>query len=94
MIPAQAATQKIRRPAMCRSYSGLRGAPLPQDERDQRGERDRRQAQRQRRPCPGTGAKLIARISAPTSSDGQDAAEVVDRLGRLVDVRRARGPRP
>ena len=37
-------------------------------------------------PSPGTGAKLMPRISAPISTDGQDAAEVVDRLGRLVDV--------
>ena len=41
-------------------------------------------------PLSGTGAKLIARISARDQHDREDAAEVVDRLGRLVDVRRAR----
>ena len=39
-------------------------------------------------PSFGTAAKLMPRISAPTSSDGQDAAEVVDGVGRLVHVGR------
>ena len=45
-------------------------------------------------PCSGTGAKLIARISAPTSTTDRIAAEVVDRLGRLVDVGRDEARRP
>ncbi len=67
MIPAQAATQKMRRPATCRSYSGLRT-------------RSWRMAKAitaasaidtspiTRVVLSGTGAKLIARISAETKT--------------------------
>ena len=37
-------------------------------------------------PLPGSGARLIASTSAATKHDREQAAEVVDRLGRLVDV--------
>ena len=40
------------------------------------------------RSLVGTGAKLIASTSAATSTTDRIAAEVVDRLGRLVDVAR------
>ena len=45
---------------------------------------EQRRARASSRPGPAT--KLIARTSAPTRNDREDAAEVVDRLGRLVDV--------
>ena len=43
-------------------------------------------------PMFGTGAKLIARISVADEQRRQDAAQVVDRLDRLVDVRRHEPP--
>ena len=41
-------------------------------------------------PLFGTGAKLIATISAATSSTRKNAAEVVDGIGRLVHIGSAR----
>ena len=91
MIPAQAATQNTRRPAMCRSYSGLRARALAQHEGDQPDERDdgQRQGQsslvRHRREVDGEDQR-------PDEGDGEDAPEVVDALGRLVDVGRDEEP--
>ena len=94
MIPATAATQKMRRPAMSRSYSGLRGAALADEERDPGGDARSTASPSASAPSSGTAAKLMARTSAGHEHDRQDAAEVVDRLGRLVDVGRARTAAP
>src|SRR6266508_2132081 len=67
MIPAHAATQKTRRPATWRSYSGLSarrwrmGKAIP-------AATATAASPRTRAPLLGTGAKLIARISVPTST--------------------------
>ena len=87
MMPAHAATQKVAAGGDVEVVERVLGAALADDEGDDGGDRDRREAERER-PLSGTGAKLIARMSAPTSSDREDAAEVVDRLGRLVHVGR------
>jgi hypothetical protein len=65
MIPAQAATQKIRRPATCRSYSGLvaRRCRMTNTTAAATAIAARPSA---RVPLFGTGAKLIAKISVPT----------------------------
>ena len=62
--------------------------------RDQRGHARSRASPSASVPLFGTGAKLIARISAADQHDREDAAEVVDRLGRLVDVGRDEHRRP
>ena len=87
MMPAQAATQKMRREAMLRSYSGARARRCRSVERNQRDERDRRQSQRQR-ALVRNGREIDGQDERPDERHRQDAAEVVHRLGRLVDVTR------
>ena len=70
---------------MWRSYNGLaRGAGAGRRRRP----RPRRRSPRTIAvvPLPGSGARLIASTSVADQGDREDAAEVVDRLGRLVDV--------
>ena len=65
MIPAQAATQNTRRPAMCRSYSGLRARRWRSTKATSPTSATTASV-RVRAPLFGTGAKLMARISDPT----------------------------
>ena len=87
MIPAQAATQKIRRAATSRSYSGFaaRRCRMTNATPAATATTPRPSASV---PSSGTGAKLIAEDQRADEDDGQDATEVVDRFGRLVDVAR------
>ena len=87
MIPATAATQKTRREAMSRSYSGFatRRWRITNATPATIAMANRTSA---RRPSFGTGAKLMPRIDRPDEHRRQDPAQVVDLLGRLVDVRR------
>ena len=67
MIPAHAATQKMRRPATCRSYSGF-AARRWRRTKATPAARARTASPATSAPSLGTGAKLMARITAPTSS--------------------------
>ena len=67
MIPAHAATQNGGRAAICEVVERVPRSPLPQEEEDERDERDDREHDRQRRRVRD-GAKLMPRISAPTST--------------------------
>ena len=87
MIPAHAATQKTRRPAMCEVVQGVGRPPLADHERDPGGEGDDREA--------GDEGSLVRHGREVDPEDQradeqrrQDAAEVVDRIGPLVHVRR------
>jgi hypothetical protein len=65
MIPAHAATQNTRRPAMSRSYSGL-GARRSRNAKPAKAAAATAARPSVSVPLFGTGAKLIARISAAT----------------------------
>ena len=91
MIPATAATQNVGRAAMSRSYSGILGPSLADDERDRRRDADDRQADHERRHVRD-GREVDGKDQRSDQDGGQDAAEVVDRVGRLVDVRRHESP--
>ena len=68
--------ERVRRPA------------LPDHERDQREQRRRRTGRGSSPVSFGTAAKLIAEDQRADEHDREHAAEVVDRLGRLVHVAR------
>ncbi len=67
MIPAQAATQNTRRPATCRSYSGLRARRCRMTNAIPAATATIARPATSA-PSFGTAAKLMPRISAPTSS--------------------------
>ena len=92
MIPAQAATQKIRRPATCRSYSGTLARRCRMTNPISGGERDHAQAEGEV-ALVGHRGEVDGQDQRADQDDGQDAAEVVDRVGRLVDVARDQEPR-
>ena len=62
-------------------------ASLPEGEGDQRGERDRGHAQREG-ALVRNRSEVDRQDQRSHQDDGQDAAEVVDRIRRLVDVTR------
>ena len=68
MIPASAATQKMRRAATCRSYSGNLARSLAQIEGDRAPRARCLPSPSASVPLSGTGAKLIASTSAATST--------------------------
>ena len=86
MMPAQAATQKIRRPAMCRSNNGETARRCRHTNSDaghqRRRPRTERHGCRHREPA----AKLIASTNDATSTIDMHPAEIVDRIGGLVHV--------
>ena len=87
MMPAQAATQKMRPNAMSRSYSGIGCVLLPDDEADPG--RDRHgQSPKTTLLSFGTRAKLMAKINAADHERREHTAEVVDRFGGLVHMAR------
>ena len=65
MIPAAAATQKMRRPAIARSYNGL-AARCWRRMNSAPATTATTTSASATRPSFGTGAKLMARIAAPT----------------------------
>ena len=87
MIPATAATQNTRREAMSRSYSGFGDASLADDEGDPGDDRDGEQDEGQA-PLVRDRREVDAEDQRADQHGRQDPAQVVDRLGRLVDVRR------
>lgn len=86
MIPAHAATQNVRRSRRCggRTAGWEPGADARRTLLRQRG-----RARRGRRPVPlvGYGGEVDRQNESRDHEDGQDAAEVVHRFGRLVGVR-------
>ena len=68
MIPAHAATQKMRRDGDVQVVERVRGAALADEEGDERRRLRSRARPSTSAPSFGTGAKLIARMSAPTST--------------------------
>ena len=66
----------------------VRGAALADDEGDQRGDARGRRGPSASVPLFGTGAKLIARISAPTRTTDRMPPRLSTGVGRLVDVGR------
>ena len=78
-----------------RSYSGFGARRCAQQERDRARDRDRRQAEGQR-ALVRHGREVDREDERGDEHDGQDAAEVVDGIGRLVDVARheQRSPGP
>ena len=87
MIPAQAATQKTRGPAMPRYVERALGATLADVESDQGSDRDRREPA-DKCPLAGNRREVDAEDCGRHEQYRQDPAEVVDRIGRLVDVTR------
>ena len=85
MIPARAATQKVARPAILRSKSGIRDAALAQHEGARRRQGDDSEDDRGL-ALAGFGRQVDRQHQRRHHRDREDAAEVVDRLGRLVDV--------
>jgi hypothetical protein len=87
MMPATAATQKIGRAATVQVVEGV-GRPALTD--DERGDRDARPTApaSPRVPLVGHHREVDADDDRPDHQHRQDAAEVVDRVGRLVDVGR------
>ncbi len=85
MIPAQAATQKIRRLGDLEVVQRRAGPPLAQHEGRRRGEGDDAEADRQR-PLARHRRQVDPQHQRRDQEDREDAAEVVDRLGALVDV--------
>ena len=88
MMPAHGRHPEDRPRGDVEVVERIGGSPLSDHEADERGHADDREPEHQPSAQSGTAAKLIARITAPTSDDRQDAAEVVDRLRGLVDVAR------
>ena len=91
MIPAQAATQKIRRAGDLEVVERRARPPLADHEGAGRGERDDAEADRQR-PLARHRGEVDPQHQRRDQQDREDAAEVVDRLGRLVDVGRDVAP--
>ena len=91
MIPAHAATQNVRPAGDVEVVERVLRPALPDEEGDQRGERDDREADRQR-ALVRDGREVDRQDQRADEHDREDAAEVVDRLGSLVDVRRDEHP--
>ena len=85
MIPAQAATQKIRLLAIVEVVERVRGTPLLPDEGHPGCQRDHGQTQDEG-ALARHGREVDREHQAGHQQDREDAAEVVDRLGGLVDV--------
>ena len=81
MIPASAATQNVGRAATCEVVERVRSPALADVEGDQRGERDRAEHERERRPVRH-GCEVDREDQRPDEHEREDAAEVVDGLGR------------
>ena len=86
MIPATAATQKVAPRCDLEVVQRGRGAALADDERHRGGERDRRQSERQR-ALARDRREVDREHERRDEQHREDAAEVVDRIGGLVDVR-------
>ena len=93
MIPAQAATQKIRRARVLEVVQRVRRAPLTKVEGAERRQCDGRQAEHER-ALVGHRGEVDREDQRSHENDRQDPAEVVDRVRRLVDVSSGRGRRP
>ena len=85
MIPAQAATQKIRRVGHLEVIERRAGAALAHDEGGDRRQGDDAEPDRQR-PLARHRREVDPQHQRRHQQDREDAAEVVDRLGGLVDV--------
>ena len=85
--PAQAATQKVGRAAVCEVVERVRGAPLPDVEADEGRARDDEQDDRQG-GLVRDRREVDPEDERADQDDREDAAEIVDGLGRLVDVAR------
>ena len=87
MIPAQAATQKMRRPRDLEVVQRVRGSLLADEERDERGQCDRGQSEhersfvRNRREVDGEDERA-------DENHREDAPEVVHGVARLVHMTR------
>jgi hypothetical protein len=87
ITPAQAATQKTRRPATLQVVERVSRRTLANQEGDQPGKGDRGQSEGQRSPVRHSG-EVDRQNERRDEHDGEDAAEVVDRIGRFVDMAR------
>ena len=87
MIPAHAATQNVVRERDVEVVQRVGGAALA-DARTRRQRRARRPAPRESASVPAFGdrGEVDRQDQRADQDDREDAAEVVDRLGRLVDV--------
>ena len=92
--PATGGHPEHAAPCDLKVVEGVLRAPLPDQEGDQAGQGDGRQPQGQQLPCSGTAAKLMREHERRDEDDGQDPAQVVDRVRRLVDVSSARRSGP
>ena len=86
ITPAHAATQKMRRPRDVEVVERGGRASLAQHERDAGGERDQPEPERERAAVRHR-REVDRQHERRDEQHGQDAAEVVDRVGRLVHVR-------
>ena len=87
MIPAHAATQNVRREATSRSYSGIRRPPLAEENATSAATAIAASTSVQR-PLVRHGREVDREDQRADEDEREDAAEVVHRLGRLVDVAR------
>ncbi len=87
MIPAHAATQKMRRDCDLQVVQRVRRTALADEEREQRRRGDHGETEHE---CPLVrhGSEVDREDERPDEHDREDPAEVVDRLARLVHVAR------
>ena len=79
MMPAQAATQKMRRAAIFEVVERVARPALADDEGGRRGDRDDPEPERQR-PLARHRREVDGQHERRDQEDREDAAEVVDRL--------------
>ena len=93
MMPATAATQKVGRAATLRSYSGFLARRCRKTNSTTAIDRDDEQAHGELL-VTGHGQEVDREDERPDEDHREDAAEVIHRLGRLVDVRGDEFPAP